>query len=89
MKKGLLIWNVIVTVVALVAIFGACTSDSRVDWCVDQIQAQQITISQLQSDVNALQSANSQLVALIQNHENTIAGMQNTLIQIVARINAQ
>ncbi len=36
MKKSLLIWNIVITVVALALIFGACTSDSRVPWLVNQ-----------------------------------------------------
>ena len=89
MKKGLLIWNVVVTIVALVLIFTACTSDSRVDWCVQQITAQQVTINNLQNDVNALKSANSQLLVLVQQHENRLSSLESTLLQVVARMNAQ
>lgn len=89
MKKGLLIWNVVVTIVALVLIFTACTSDSRVDWCVQQITAQQVTINNLQNDVNALESANSQLLVLVQQHENRLSSLESTLLQVVARMNAQ
>ncbi|MBN1366435.1 MAG: hypothetical protein JW967_00700 [Dehalococcoidales bacterium] len=89
MKKGLLIWNVIVTVIALVLILGACTSDPTVDWCVSQIQTQAMTISQLQNDINTLESANSQLTVYIQNQEGRIVSLESTMLQVVTRLNAQ
>jgi len=89
MKKGLLIWNIVVTVIALILVFSACTSDSRVDWAVSQITAQAVTIQQLQSEVNALKSGNNQLLIYVQGHEGRIASIEGTLAQVVALLNAQ
>ncbi len=89
MKKGLLIWNVIVTVIALVLLFSACTSDSRVDWCVNQISAQAATIQQLQSEVNTLKSTESQLLLYAQTHEGKITDLQNLLNQVVNQLYSQ
>jgi cell division protein FtsB len=85
-KKSLLIWNIVITVVALALIFGACTSDSRGTWLVNQYTAQSVTIQQLQSDINTLKSTNSQLTAQIQAQD---ANLQNQINQIIAIINAR
>ena len=89
MKKGLIIWNIVVTVIALVMVFTACTADTRVDWAVDQIRTQAVTIQQLQSEVNGLKSNESQLLIYVQGHEGRIASIEGTLAQVVAILNAQ
>lgn len=86
MKKGLLIWSVIVTVVALVFILGACSSDAQVTDLYNRIQTQAVTIQQLQNDVNALKSTNQQLTVQIQSAD---ANLQNQINQIISIINAQ
>jgi TolA-binding protein len=89
MKKGLLIWNVVVTVIALVLIFGACTSDSRIGWAVTQITAQSVTIQQLQSDVNTLQSTSQQASVYLQAHADQITNLQNQINTLIQIVNAQ
>jgi TolA-binding protein len=88
-KKGLLIWNVVVTIVALVLLFTACTSDSRVDWCVTQLTAQAVTIQQLQSDYNTAVSMNQQASVYLQQHAEQINNLQNQINQLIAIVNAQ
>jgi outer membrane murein-binding lipoprotein Lpp len=78
MKKWLLIWNIVLTIVLLLVALGGCaTSDSRVDWAITQIQALEGTVTQLQSTVQTqgiqiamlesnLQSALNQIQAYLQ-----------------------
>jgi outer membrane lipoprotein-sorting protein len=56
-KKGLLIWNVVLTLVVLAMVISACTTtDSRIPWLVQQSQANSLKIQQLESTVASLQS---------------------------------
>lgn len=89
MKKGLLIWNVVVTVVALVLIFTACTSDSRVTNLQNQVMQQQVLISNLQNEINALKSVDTQITAQFQMQTNNIQDQINQLIVIISNHVAQ
>ena len=78
MKKWLLVWNIVLTILLLLVALGGCaTSDSRVDWAITQIQTLEGTVTQLQSTVQTqaiqiatlqsnLQSAINQLQAYLQ-----------------------
>jgi outer membrane biogenesis lipoprotein LolB len=83
LKKGLIIWNIVITVVALVLLLGACTDTSlqnRVAFLEQMVQAQQ-------NDINNLKSTNTQLAAYIQDNINKTAGLENMIInQIIPRL---
>jgi outer membrane biogenesis lipoprotein LolB len=85
-KRGLLIWNVVVTVVALVLILGACTSNSQVTDLYNRLQTQAVTIQQLQNEVNTLKSYNQQLTVQIQAQNQNF---QSQIDQIITIINAR
>ncbi len=89
MKKGLLIWNVVVTIVALVLVLTACTSDSQLTDLKNKVLQQEVAIANLKSEIDGLKSADAQLTAYIQQQENRISGLDGTLLQIVAWVNAQ
>lgn len=86
-KKSLLIWNIVITVVALALIFGACTSDSRVPWLVNQVQTQAVAIQQLQSDINTLKSTTQQQTAYITSLQNQVNDLQGNLQNMQIYIN--
>ncbi len=66
MKKGLIIWNIIVTVVALALILSACTSDSRVTVLQGQVAQLQAIVQTQQNDINSLKSVDNQLTTVLQ-----------------------
>jgi peptidoglycan hydrolase CwlO-like protein len=56
-KRGLLIWNIVLTSVVLAMVISACTTtDSRIPWLVTQSQTNSVKIQQLESSVSDLQS---------------------------------
>ncbi len=89
MKKGLLIWNIVVTIVALVLILTACTSDSRVTDLQNQLMQQQVAIANLQNEVNSLKSVDSQITAQLQTQTNNLQDQLNQLIVIISNHIAQ
>ena len=85
MKKWLVVWNVILTVLLLsVALIGCSGSDSRVDWAVTQIQTLQTAVAQLQS----LQSTVDQNTQMIQNNALQIATVQSNLQSTIEQLQA-
>ncbi len=83
MKKGLIVWNIIVTVVALVLILTACTSDSRVTTLQSQVAQIQAVVQTQQGDINNLKSADSQLTAVLQQQVTNLQDQINQIIVIL------
>ena len=68
MKKGLIIWNIVITVVALALLLGACTDTSlqnRVAFLEQLVQTQQ-------NEINTLKSTAQQLTVYIQQSLNKV-----------------
>ena len=87
MKKGLLIWNIVLTLVILGTVISACsTSNAQVADLYNRLQSQSITIQQLQNDVNTLESANQQLTQFVQNQT---ASLQDQINQLIIILNTQ
>lgn len=83
MKKGLLIWNIVVTVLLLVSAISGCSAlglgggqDAQIQYLQDQITALQL---QMQQQANQ----NSQTIAAMQMQ---IAGVQNYASSLAQQI---
>ena len=82
-NKWLIVWNIIVTVLLLVAVLSGCTSDTRIGWSVTQIQALSVAVGQLQSQVNQnTQAINGQAVQMA----TLQSWAESTINQILAQI---
>jgi outer membrane murein-binding lipoprotein Lpp len=84
MKKLLVIWNIVLTVLLLATFLTGCTgSNSRVDWAVSQIQLLSAQLGQAQSEVSQhtqqIQALNVQVASLQANMQSLITQI-NTIL---------
>lgn len=84
MNKWLLIWNIVLTILVFMMVFGGCSpADTRVSWLVDQVNIHSATIAQLQSTTEynrqLLQSQLAQIVQLQSYTENRLNQLQQLM----------
>ncbi len=86
MKKWLLIWNLVLTVVVMVLIFNGCT-DSQVTNLTTQVQANMVAIEQLKVTVaqqeQTIQTQSAQIAALQANANTAFAQLAAQLPSII------
>lgn len=88
MKKGLVIWNAIVTLLLLVTVFVGC-SNSQVSYLITQVQANSVTIQQLQAvssgQAQQIQALQVQLAAVQAYAQNNIQQLQQLILTLQPR----
>lgn len=85
MKKWLITWNIVLTVLLLVVFITGCSgSDSRVDWAVTQIQVLSTTSGQIQNNVSQnsqqIQVLNAEIAALKLNMQSLVSQINDILL---------
>lgn len=81
MKKGLLVWNIVLSVVLMVLIFGGC-SNTQVTNLANQVEANRAAIEQLNVTI-------SQQAQLIQSQSAQIATLQTYINSSIQQLQAQ
>jgi outer membrane murein-binding lipoprotein Lpp len=79
-NKGLLIWNIIITLVVLGAVFSACSSNATVDFLVQQNQDLSVRVQTLESKLTNLEN---QFQTQMQNLQNQMTTTDNSLLQMI------
>ncbi len=86
MKKWLLVWNLVLTVVVMVLMFGGC-SDSQITSLANQVNTNTANIQQLQATVSqqaqTIQAQSAQIAALQANANTALSLLTAQLPSII------
>ncbi len=87
MNKWLLVWNIVLTGIVLVLGLGACTSDSRIPWLVQQVQSLQIQLATVsaaqQQDAQNIQTQANQMMEIQNYTQTSITQLQQIVQQVL------